>query len=152
VGGRAPSTRGLTERNRYRAHDVHHPVIFGNFSPIASRTSTSDLPARSLAAANPPTVEHSFQVPHDKACSHGNRIVLIDPRPQYADTPAKLNVREPPRKLGLDDRCLAARSWHFLSLPNCAAEVSVRARRHVLVVRIRDVFSCHLRVQEALTR
>jgi hypothetical protein len=44
-----------------------------------------------------------------------------------------------------------ARSWHFLSLPNCAVEVLVHARRHVFVVRIRDVFSYHLRVQEAVT-
>ena len=29
-------------------------MCFGNLSPIASRTSTSDLPTRSLAAANPP--------------------------------------------------------------------------------------------------
>src|SRR5215831_9913366 len=28
-------------------------MCFGNLSPIASRTSTSDLPTRSLAAANP---------------------------------------------------------------------------------------------------
>jgi len=28
-------------------------MCFGNLSPIASRTSTSDLPIRSLAAANP---------------------------------------------------------------------------------------------------
>src|SRR6266508_5957814 len=46
---------------------------------------------------------------------------------------------------------LAARSWYFLSLPNCAAEVFVHARRHVFVVRIRDVFAYHLRVQEAVT-
>src|SRR5262249_35412442 len=29
-------------------------MCFGNLSPIASRTSMSDLPTRSLAAANPP--------------------------------------------------------------------------------------------------
>jgi hypothetical protein len=46
---------------------------------------------------------------------------------------------------------LAARSWDFLSLPNCAPEVFVHARRHVFVVRIRDVFAYGLRVQEAVT-
>jgi hypothetical protein len=46
---------------------------------------------------------------------------------------------------------LAARSWDFLSLPNCAPEVLVHARRHVFVVRIRDVFAYRLRVQEAVT-
>jgi len=46
---------------------------------------------------------------------------------------------------------LAARSWDFLSLPNCAPEVFVHARRHVFVVRIRDVFAYRLRVQEAVT-
>src|SRR5438874_8948566 len=39
----------------------------------------------------------------------------------------------------------------FLSLPNCAPEVFVHARRHVFVVLIRDVFAYHLRVQEAVT-
>jgi hypothetical protein len=29
-------------------------MCFGNLSPIASRTSTSDFPMRSWAAANPP--------------------------------------------------------------------------------------------------
>src|SRR6516165_12598703 len=29
-------------------------MCFGNLSPIVSRTSTSDLPTRSFAAANPP--------------------------------------------------------------------------------------------------
>jgi hypothetical protein len=38
---------GVDERQRFA-------VCFGNLSPIASRTSTSDLPIRSLAAANPP--------------------------------------------------------------------------------------------------
>jgi hypothetical protein len=38
----------------------------------------------------------------------------------------------------------------FLSLPNCAPEVFVHARRHVFVL-IRDVFAYHLRVQEAVT-
>jgi hypothetical protein len=46
---------------------------------------------------------------------------------------------------------LAARSWDFLSLPNCAPEVFVHAQRHVFVVRIRDVFAYRLRVQEAVT-
>ena len=46
---------------------------------------------------------------------------------------------------------LAARSWDFLSLPNCAPEVFVHARRHVFVVRIRDVFAYRLRVQETVT-
>jgi hypothetical protein len=45
----------------------------------------------------------------------------------------------------------AARSWDFLSLPNCAPEVFVHARRHVFVVRIRDVFAYRLRVLEAVT-
>jgi hypothetical protein len=46
---------------------------------------------------------------------------------------------------------LAARSWDFLSLPNCAPEVFVHTRRHVFVVRIRDVFAYRLRVLEAVT-
>src|SRR5215470_2740545 len=46
---------------------------------------------------------------------------------------------------------LAARSWDFLSLPNFAPEVFVDARRHVFVVRMRDVFAYHLRVLEAVT-
>jgi hypothetical protein len=46
---------------------------------------------------------------------------------------------------------LAARSWDFLSLPNCAPELFVHARRHVFVVRIRDVFAYRLRVLEAVT-
>jgi hypothetical protein len=46
---------------------------------------------------------------------------------------------------------LATRSWDFLSLPNCAPEVFVHARRHVFVVRIRDVFAYRLRVLEAVT-
>src|SRR5262249_23466514 len=44
-----------------------------------------------------------------------------------------------------------ARLWEFLSLPNCATEVLVHARRHGLVVLIGDVFAYHLRVQEAIT-
>jgi hypothetical protein len=52
-------------------------------------------------------------------------------------------VRSNPRS-GLDD--LPARSWDFLSLPNCAPEVFVHARRHVFVVCIRDVFAYRLRV------
>jgi hypothetical protein len=39
----------------------------------------------------------------------------------------------------------------FLSLPNCAPEVFVHARRHVFGVLIRDVFAYHLRVQEVVT-
>src|SRR5262249_1396966 len=39
----------------------------------------------------------------------------------------------------------------FLSLPNFAPEVFVHARRHVFVVRIRDVFAYRLRVLEAVT-
>src|SRR5215831_359015 len=46
---------------------------------------------------------------------------------------------------------LAARSWDFLSLPNFAPEVFVHARRHVFVVRMRDVFAYRLRVLEAVT-
>jgi hypothetical protein len=46
---------------------------------------------------------------------------------------------------------LAARSWQFLSLPNCAPEVFVHARRHIFVVRISDVFAYRLRVLEAVT-
>jgi hypothetical protein len=46
---------------------------------------------------------------------------------------------------------LAARSWDFLSLPNCAPEVFVHARRDVFVVRMRDVFAYRLRVLEAVT-
>jgi hypothetical protein len=46
---------------------------------------------------------------------------------------------------------LAARSWEFLSLPNCALEVFVHARRHVFVVRMSDVFAYRLRVLEAVT-
>ena len=46
---------------------------------------------------------------------------------------------------------LRARSWEFLSLPNCAVEVLVHARRHGLVVLISNVFAYHLRVQEAVT-
>ncbi len=46
---------------------------------------------------------------------------------------------------------LAARSWEFLSPPNCAVEVFVHARRHGLIVLIGNVFAYHLRVQEALT-
>src|SRR5207247_730300 len=42
-------------------------------------------------------------------------------------------------------------SWEFLSLPNCAVEVLVHARRHGLVVLIGNVFAYHLRVQEAVT-
>src|SRR5262249_31923139 len=45
---------------------------------------------------------------------------------------------------------LAARSWDFLSLPNFAPEVFVHARRHVFVVRMRDVFAYRLRVLEAV--
>src|SRR5262249_25749909 len=45
---------------------------------------------------------------------------------------------------------LAARSWDFLSLPNLAPEVFVHARRHVFVVRMRDVFAYRLRVLEAV--
>jgi len=36
---------------------------------------------------------------------------------------------------------LSARSWEFLSLPNCAVEVLVHARRHGLVVLISNVFA-----------
>jgi hypothetical protein len=57
-------------------------------------------------------------------------------------------VRSNPRS-GLDD--LPARSWDFLSLPNCAPEVFVHARRHVFVVCMRDVFAYRLRVLEAVT-
>src|SRR5262249_43336786 len=46
---------------------------------------------------------------------------------------------------------LAARSWDFLSLPNFAPEVFVHVRRHVFVVRMRDVFAYRLRVLEAVT-
>jgi hypothetical protein len=41
--------------------------------------------------------------------------------------------------------------WEFLSLPNCAMEVLVHARRHDLVVLIGDVFAYHLRTLEAIT-
>ena len=34
---------------------------------------------------------------------------------------------------------LSARSWEFLSLPNCAVEVLVHARRHDLVVLLSNV-------------
>src|SRR6516225_10449687 len=44
-----------------------------------------------------------------------------------------------------------ARSWEFFSLPNCAVEVLVHARRHGLVVLVGNVFAYHLRVQEAVT-
>jgi len=44
-----------------------------------------------------------------------------------------------------------AGSWKLLSLPNCAVEVLVHARRHGLVVLIANVFAYHLRVQEAVT-
>ena len=37
------------------------------------------------------------------------------------------------------------------SLPNFAPEVFVHARRHVFVVRMRDVFAYRLRVLEAVT-
>src|SRR5262249_38582141 len=46
---------------------------------------------------------------------------------------------------------LAARSWDFLSLPNCAPEVFVHARRAVFVVRMCDVLAYRLRVLEAVT-
>ena len=46
---------------------------------------------------------------------------------------------------------LKARSWEFLSLPNCAVEILVHARRYGLVVLISNVFAYHLRVQEAVT-
>ena|SRR5262249_42592337 len=45
-------------------------MCLGNFSPIASRTSTSDLPTRSLAAANPPRSGTVSKVPHDDAWFH----------------------------------------------------------------------------------
>src|SRR5262249_59955690 len=51
----------------------------------------------------------------------------------------------------LDAHVLRARSREFLSLPNCAVEVLIHARRHGLVVLISNVFAYHLRVQEAVT-
>jgi hypothetical protein len=39
----------------------------------------------------------------------------------------------------------------FVNASDCAPEVFVHARRHVFVVRIRDVFAYRLRVQEAVT-
>src|SRR6516165_12212538 len=39
----------------------------------------------------------------------------------------------------------------FLSLPNCAPEVFVHARRDVFVVRMCDVFAYRFRVLEAVT-
>src|SRR5215475_2220982 len=52
---------------------------------------------------------------------------------------------------GLDSvRALAARSWDFLSLPNCAPEIFVHARRHGFVVLISNVFTYRLRVLEAV--
>jgi hypothetical protein len=62
--------------------------------------------------------------------------------------PARLNFRERHLPAGSSG---IFQSWHFLSLPNCAPEVFVHARRHVFVVLIRDVFAYHLRVQEAVT-
>ena len=46
---------------------------------------------------------------------------------------------------------LRARSWEFLSLPNCAVEVLVHAWRHGLVMLISNAFAYRLRVQEAVT-
>jgi hypothetical protein len=43
------------------------------------------------------------------------------------------------------------RLWEFLTLPNCAVEVFVHARRQGLVVLLGDVFAYHLRGQEAVT-
>ena len=49
--------------------------------------------------------------------------------------------------IGLDSvRALAARSWDFLSLPNCAPEIFVHARRYGFVVLISNVFAYRLRV------
>ena len=39
---------------------------------------------------------------------------------------------------------LGGTSWNFLSVPNCAPEVFVHTRRHVFVVRMRDVFAYRL--------
>src|SRR6516164_10713604 len=50
-----------------------------------------------------------------------------------------------------DDNGVAGQSREFLSLPNCAVEVLIHARRHGLVVLISNVFAYHLRVQEAVT-
>src|SRR5262245_42007799 len=46
---------------------------------------------------------------------------------------------------------LGGKIMDFLSLPNCAPEVFVHARRHVFVVRMCDVFAYRLRVLEAAT-
>ena len=39
---------------------------------------------------------------------------------------------------------LGGRSWDSLSVPNCSPEVFVHTRRHVFVVRVRDVFAYRL--------
>jgi hypothetical protein len=46
---------------------------------------------------------------------------------------------------------LGGKIMDFLSLPNCAPEVFVHARRDVFVVRMCDVFAYRLRVLEAVT-
>jgi hypothetical protein len=67
-------------------------MCFGNLSPIASRTSTSVLPTRSWAAANPAEVGHSLQVPDDDGWFHARRCLaphkIAIVRQSLADAPS----------------------------------------------------------------
>jgi hypothetical protein len=108
------------------SHRAARAILASRFAAMASRYGASaSRAALVMAAENSPTIVMPRSV-----------LTKLSVRASLASSGPTIGV---------------ARSWHFLSLPNCAVEVLVHARRHVFVVRIRDVFSYHLRVQEAVT-
>src|SRR5262249_4405584 len=76
-------------------------MCLGNLSPIASRTSTSDLPMRSLAAANPP---RSGTVSRSQTMTLGFIQVRISPR---------LRIGKPLAVWKLQYRCAGLSSCEF---------------------------------------
>src|SRR5262249_16631796 len=85
------------------------------------------------------------RAPPEVSRTRGHRLA----KPRQIALSSKLGHSNPRSRAGR--WVLAARSWDFLSLPNFAPEVFVHARRHVFVVRMRDVFAYRLRVLEAVT-
>ena len=65
---------------------------------------------------------------------------IIENRPGASSNIATETVVRAPA----DGYTLSGRLWDFLSVPNCAPEVFVHTRRHVFVVRMRDVFAYRL--------
>src|SRR5262245_62977215 len=105
-------------------------MCLGNLSPIASRTSTSDLPTRSLAAANPlrsGTVSRSQTMTLDFMQIAQQLLEVLRRQVCLTTFVVRISLHVNPRLLRLDEDCGFERSPADCPLSRPALTVALLA-------------------------